>query len=175
MHVESYNQMARLVNTHLQVLRGAELGILDVGSYDVNGTYKPLFAQPGWRYTGADMVAGPNVDLVLPPKYNWTAIPDNRYDVVISGQILEHVTAPWLMVKEIARVCKPGGMIFIIVPWIINYHPYPIDCWRISHDGMHYLMVEHCALVELECRIYDIDTIWAGFKPSCGDNIVDVV
>ena len=36
--------------------------ILDVGSYDVNGTMKPIFEKG--QYIGLDMEEGPNVDIV---------------------------------------------------------------------------------------------------------------
>ena len=34
---------------------------------------------------------------------------DNIYDVVLSGQTIEHVKRPWLWVPELARVCRPGA------------------------------------------------------------------
>ncbi|MBU0491488.1 MAG: hypothetical protein KKA73_04770 [Chloroflexi bacterium] len=53
MHIESYQEMARLVRTYLKPEQ--PLRILDVGSSDVNGSYRPLFQHPGWRYEGADV------------------------------------------------------------------------------------------------------------------------
>lgn len=57
MHNESFAIMAHLVRTCLPP--GLPIRVLDVGSCDVNGTYHPLFVQPGWRYEGADIVSGP--------------------------------------------------------------------------------------------------------------------
>ena len=39
------------------------LKILDVGSYDVNGSYREIFTAEGHEYDGLDMVKGPNVDI----------------------------------------------------------------------------------------------------------------
>ena len=37
--------------------------VVDIGSMDVNGTYRHLF--PAWRYIGVDMEPGPGVDIVV--------------------------------------------------------------------------------------------------------------
>ena len=63
MHLSSYEHMAGLVETHLDDAR--PLDILDIGAHAVNGTYRPLFERPRWRYRGVDLAAGPNVDVVL--------------------------------------------------------------------------------------------------------------
>jgi SAM-dependent methyltransferase len=81
--------------------------VLDVGSYNVNGTYRPIFGS-GYSYQGLDISPGPNVDIVANNLYRWP-VEDNFYDLVISGQCLEHVEAPWLWIDEVYRVCKPGG------------------------------------------------------------------
>ena len=37
------------------------LNVIDVGSYDVNGSYKNLFSRQGWSYIGVD-IESPNSD-----------------------------------------------------------------------------------------------------------------
>ena len=61
MHAEALEAMRELLGRGPG--RGAKA--LDVGSYDVNGTYRPLVEGRGWVYTGLDVSAGPNVDLSL--------------------------------------------------------------------------------------------------------------
>ena len=63
MHKSSYQHMQRLVSTHLAP--GSTLKVVDIGSFDVNGSYRTLFTDPGWQYTGVDLEAGPGVDVVL--------------------------------------------------------------------------------------------------------------
>jgi SAM-dependent methyltransferase len=153
MHGQSWDIMLRLVNIHLM---GKEnLKILDVGSYDVNGNYKHIFSnaypgRSGWAYEGMDIEAGPNVDIVTDDPYSWP-IKDKTYDVVISGQCLEHTEAPWKWVQEINRVCKTGGIAIIIAPWGWEEHRYPQDCWRIFPDGMRYLLSEVAGFKVMEC------------------------
>jgi len=110
--------------------------VLDVGSYDENGTYKPLFNDSLFKYTGLDMVAGPNVDIVLANTYSWDDIPDEEYDIVISGQVLEHAEFCWVTMSEMVRVLKRGGMLCLIVPGSGIRHRYPVDCYRFDVDGV---------------------------------------
>lgn len=42
--------------------------------------------------------------------------PNDSFDVVIACAVLEHVVDPFLMVDEIARVCRPGGCTVVTVP-----------------------------------------------------------
>ena len=78
MHLESYQEMSRLVTTYLRP--DQQLRVLDVGSYDVNGTYRPLFGNEPWTYEGADLQAGPNVTHVLTDPYHWV-LSDDSFDV----------------------------------------------------------------------------------------------
>jgi SAM-dependent methyltransferase len=135
MHRTSYDNMALFVEKHLSPLKGRPLRILDVGSQDVNGTYKPLFSDQAWRYSGADVGPGPNVDVILKRPYLWRELKANSYDVVVSGQTLEHIEYPWLTVMEIARIMRPGGICCLIAPSVGPEHRYPLDCWRLLPDG----------------------------------------
>ncbi|MDD4478561.1 MAG: class I SAM-dependent methyltransferase [Mesotoga sp.] len=125
--------------------------VLDVGSMDVNGSYKPLFQDHD--YQGLDIAPGPNVDIVAPDPYDWP-IEDNSFDVVISGQCLEHVEYPWRTVEEIARVLKPGGMCCIIAPSNGPEHRYPIDCYRYMPDGMK-AMAKDAGLKVVSSSLHD--------------------
>lgn len=40
------------------------------------------------------------------------------FDVVLCFQTLEHVEAPPQVLGELARICKPGGRIFLSIPWV---------------------------------------------------------
>lgn len=52
MHQSSYNNMQHFVSRYLVPLEGKALTIADIGSQDVNGSYKPLFQHPSWHYRG---------------------------------------------------------------------------------------------------------------------------
>lgn len=92
-------------------------------------------------------------------------IPNNQYDVVISGQVIEHVSKIWLWMQEVARVVKPGGLVITINPVSWPYHDYPIDCWRIYPDGMRALY-EHAGLDVLVSQWESLETPTYRKKPG---------
>ncbi len=57
-------------------------------------------------------------------------------DIVVATNVLEHVRKPWVWIKELTRVCKPGGYVITVNPVSWPYHEYPIDCWRAYPEGM---------------------------------------
>jgi SAM-dependent methyltransferase len=118
------------------LLPSKSLKILDVGSYDVNGSYRQLFPSDSFEYTGMDMAPGPNVDIVPRNTYNWSEIDSESFDVVISGQAFEHIEFFWLTMAEMVRVAKRDGLFCIIAPNGFGEHRYPVDCWRFFTDGL---------------------------------------
>lgn len=75
--------------------------------------------------------------------------PDGLFDIVVSGQVIEHVRKPWIWLRELARVCKPGGLVLTVNPVSWPYHEAPIDCWRIYPEGMRALCDDAGLAVEL--------------------------
>lgn len=104
--------------------------VLDVGALDVNGNLRELF---GSGYIGCDLVAGPNVDLVLSDPYT-IPMKDGSVDVIVSANSFEHVAMPWKLVLELDRILRPGGVIAVSAPWVFPWHHLP-DFWRYSPDA----------------------------------------
>ncbi len=132
MHASSYEHMQDVVNRHLSAMR--PLSVIDIGAYDVNGSYRPLFDLPQVQYRGIDLEAGPGVDIVLNSPYRFP-LASESVDLIVSGQAFEHVEFFWMTWLEMDRVLKPGGMIFLIAPSRGSEHRYPQDCWRFYPDG----------------------------------------
>jgi SAM-dependent methyltransferase len=135
-HESSMQAMQRFVAEYLSGRRREHLEILDVGSMNVNGSYRTLLDDPEWHYTGVDASDGEGVDLILPSPYDWSPLSSNKYDVVVSGQTFEHIEYPWVTLMEVARVLKPAGIVCLIVPSGGYEHRYPVDCWRYYPDGI---------------------------------------
>jgi len=141
--------MEEFVNKYLTDYKNKNITVLDIGSQDVNGTYKPLFDYKGWNYLGVDMENGKNVNIVLKDIYNWREIKSSSVDVVISGQAFEHIEYFWVTMLEITRVLKTGGLCCIIAPSGGFEHKYPLDCWRFFPDGFK-AMGEYAGLIVIE-------------------------
>jgi SAM-dependent methyltransferase len=132
----SYNEMAKLVDIY--TTRGL---VADIGSKDVNGSYKNIFDKNLYRYVGFDLESGNNVDIVMLGEYN-TGCPSHTFDVVISGNTIEHSRNPFKLFDEMVWILKPGGIIIVSIPQVWGIHRYPIDCWRVNPDGMAVLFEE---------------------------------
>ncbi len=69
---------------------------------------------------------------------------EGRYDAVIALALIEHVYDPPAAVANFRRALKPGGRLFLYVPWMWRYHaPRSLvfqDYQRLSRDGMAYLL-----------------------------------
>jgi SAM-dependent methyltransferase len=130
MHKTAHAFGAQFFGTYLA---GRESRVLDVGSYDYNGTLRDC-APPGCEYVGVDLTPGPGVDIVLEDPYSYP-LPDAAFDAVLSTSALEHDQFFWLSILEMARVLRPGGYLYLNAPSKGVYHPYPIDSWRFYPDA----------------------------------------
>jgi ubiquinone/menaquinone biosynthesis C-methylase UbiE len=45
---------------------------------------------------------------------------NSSFDVVISCETIEHLTDPFLALREMARVCRPGGTLYLTTPNYLN-------------------------------------------------------
>jgi hypothetical protein len=57
-HLSSMDKMSQSKEGYLSGKAHEPLKILDIGSQDVNGSYRELFDSPRWQHIGADMVPG---------------------------------------------------------------------------------------------------------------------
>ena len=134
MHKES----RRIMRKHIHKYGTKTSKVLDVGSKNYgNGSYKVFLKEPWFKhleYTGIDLEAGDNVDIVLEDPYVYP-FEDDTFDLVICGQVLEHCENPFKLMDECARVLKPGGFFVGVAPFVWAEHRYPVDCWRILPDG----------------------------------------
>ncbi|VVB56553.1 Ubiquinone/menaquinone biosynthesis C-methyltransferase UbiE [uncultured archaeon] len=59
--------------------------------------------------------------------------PDASFDVVVLGEVLEHVARPPALLGEIRRVLKAGGRLLITVPYdapvTLHYLLFPLQCF----------------------------------------------
>jgi SAM-dependent methyltransferase len=82
--------------------------VVDFGSLDINGSNRRFFDD--CEYTGLDIGAGNNVDIVT--RAHEYHAPDAHYDVVVSTEMFEHDKYLHLSLPNMVRVLRPGGLFF---------------------------------------------------------------
>lgn len=165
MHTNSMMLMEKFAK-RLEPEMPADVLVLDCGAGIAPGQsdrYREMVEQRGWDYDGLDATAGPNIDIVANLDHPVESL-QGLYDLVISGQLLEHTRRPWKVVEHMAAFLKPGGWMVLIAPWSHKVHGYPIDCWRILPPGMEAIMKD-AGLDKIETDISEKDCWGMGRKP----------
>lgn len=177
MHYESLQLMQGFIKKYLDP--NNQLKILDVGSTNVSGgTYRGLFVggytpdeiyhdqkidgkdympNPNWTYIGGDLQPGENVDILFKEPYDWNL--SEQYDVIVSGQTLEHVEDTHRWILEMKKYLKDNGLLCIIVPNKFREHRCPVDCWRVFPDGMNFLLKKIAGFEIINIYMYGDDTV----------------
>ena len=141
MHPSSISNMKKVRDQHLQYLNNIKNPkVLDVGGLYNNPTktYLRLFEDiPGIEWTVADIVENPSVDIVMTGPYS-LPFEDNTFDLVISGQMLEHCSNPFKSVTEMRRVLKVGCRLALAAPSGGPRHDAQ-DGWRFMDDAFRFI------------------------------------
>ena len=64
---------------------------------------------------------------------------DQSFDSVLLTDVLEHVAQSSSLVREIARVLRPGGKLILSVPFYYLVHERPYDYYRYTEFGLRHL------------------------------------
>jgi SAM-dependent methyltransferase len=116
----------------------------------------PMFAEYAARYSGAEVRREPL------EQSNFAA---GSFDVVVLGAVLEHLYNPDQIIKEISRILRPGGALFVDVPneqglyyfigntyervrgrdWVVNLAPTfpPFHVFGFSPRSLRALLAKH--------------------------------
>lgn len=86
--------------------------------------------QPDWDYSRLDVVA----DLMSLP------FPDGCFDACLNIVTLEHLRDPARALREMARVLRPEGRLFLAVPQEWEIHQAPHDYFRFTRYGLSWLL-----------------------------------
>jgi len=103
--------------------------VLDVGGKKENkrGTFRPpLDKVESWEYL--------NIDESTNPDYFCSAdkipVDDNRFDMIILAEVIEHLQNPEDVLKECNRVLNKEGTIVVSIPFLNALHADPYDFQR---------------------------------------------
>lgn len=129
----------RLTEIISSVETPAQARILDFGCAD--GPYWGLFGGDA-EVTGADLPGNPTASVEIGPDGR-LPVPHASFDLVLSTQVLEHVTDPDVYLEECHRVLRPGGRLVLSTHGIMVYHPDPVDYWRWTTAGLQRVVTDH--------------------------------
>ena len=107
--------------------------ILDYGCGDK--PYESFFSPYFYHYKGADIAINKNRDITIEINGKVDTA-DATIDVIVSTQVLEHVTDVDKYLSEAQRILKSAGLMFISTHGYWMYHPDPTDLWRWTRDGL---------------------------------------
>jgi SAM-dependent methyltransferase len=136
---------ARLYLSEIQRYRGAATGkLLEVGCG--NGDFLVQAEADGWAVTGVEYAEAacekarqklkPSAKIIC-GELAAAKLPAGEFDLCILSDVIEHVRAPLDFLREVHRVLKPGGVVFIATP--------SVDSWsaKLMKQAWMEFKVEH--------------------------------
>src|SRR5260221_2924090 len=122
--------------------------ILEIGPAGHPSAYQKIVDNPLITWHTIDFAesafienAVSNLTYTLASPYDFP-VEDSSYDIVLSGQVFEHVEKIWDWLREIKRILKSDGVVITLNPVSWPYHEAPIDCWRVFPSGINALAQE---------------------------------
>lgn len=157
MHAEAFYAAARLLAA--VPLGGAR--VLELGSYNVNGSVRPLLAGAS-AVVGLDLRAGPGVDVVADAA---SYLADVLFDLIISTEMLEHAPEPAAILDRCWQNLRPGGWLVITAAGP-GRQPHSCDGWPTLPPGEHYANITPA---DLRAWLADWADVLIETNPAAGD------
>jgi ubiquinone/menaquinone biosynthesis C-methylase UbiE len=92
---------------------------------------------------------------------------NNSTDIVIATELFEHCQDAELVMREMLRVLKPGGLVFFTVPFLWNLHLVPYDEYRYTPFSLKrhlanagFVKIEMEALGGIDASLAQMLAIW---------------
>jgi len=130
--------------------------------------YKDIVLRTADEYIGVDwknsMHDQSNVDVLADLSQ---PLPfDNAYaDTATSFFVLEHLTEPDFFLSECSRILRPGGWLYMLVPFLWHIHEEPYDFYRYTHYGLRYLLEKNgFSEIIIEAQTGFWQTWWLSFN-----------
>lgn len=86
------------------------------------------------EYVGVDIESALIYNPVIKPDVIWDGkqlpLDSETFNCSIGTEVLEHCAEPEVLMREVYRVLKPGGVFFFTVPFLWNLHEVPNDEYR---------------------------------------------
>ena len=123
--------------------------VLEVGSYNVNGSLRShVQSMHPLQYLGIDLQHGPGVDAEMDfcamTKQQVIDLWPDRFDLIISTEMLEHAEHWRVAINNMKAVLKPGGWLLLTTRGVgFPRHGYPSDYWRFDCKDMQSIFADY--------------------------------
>ncbi len=107
--------------------------VLDVGGSRKSGYHELFSGTHTIEVVNLDDMSGLDLKFDLEKPF---PLSDGTYDSVLAFNVLEHIFNYREFLKECFRVLRPGGVLIIGVPFLIQVHPSPHDYWRYTEENL---------------------------------------
>jgi SAM-dependent methyltransferase len=124
--------------------------IIEIGACEVNGSLRPILeSYAPASYVGVDITEGVGVDVVCDAERVLDRFEKERFDIVLSTELIEHTRNWKRVISNIKNLCAPEGTILVTTcsPGF-HYHAYPHDYWRYELEDMREIFSD-CEIVLL--------------------------
>ena len=112
--------------------------VLCTGTKIWPGSVNPVHSNhlPEATWKGTDIEGGEGVDIVADLHNIHEIVGRDSFDAIFSPATLEHVQRPWVALRSMAQVLRPGGGLFIQTHQTFPLHGYPHDYFRFSVEAL---------------------------------------
>ena len=102
-----------LADRHFQ---HSDITVLYLGIHGSHNDCKEIFSDRSkYSFTGLAFFSPcTDADKVQQNPYHWSEIADDSFDVIISDQIMDNISFPWMIIEEMNRKLKENGLICIL-------------------------------------------------------------
>ncbi len=113
--------------------------ILDLGCGDM--THREMLKNKANEYISTDKYAcHPDIDVIA--DINSLPFKNSEFDTVFCSQVFEHISKPWVAIKEVSRVLTKNGILILTVPHLCYLHGEPEDFYRYTKYGIEKIAKE---------------------------------